>query len=117
MLGQLFNRVAPMKQYAVLAVDKSNLGFARRGGGEAWVVGEITVCCQLAHVHDVRAQRAGPDRQVDVLGRSIRMCEVKSGLLVRHEGRYRNELGGRQTNAECQSCQFDWAPVDRAHRE
>jgi len=45
------------------------------------------------------------------------MCEVKSGLLVRHEECYRNELRGRQTNAECQSCQFDWAHGGRVCRE
>src|SRR5215469_8862608 len=39
-LGELIYWVAAVKKNALLAVDIGDVGFARRGGGEAWVVGE-----------------------------------------------------------------------------
>ena len=117
MLRQLLDRVATVQQHSLFAVDKRDLRFARSGRGKPGVVSEVPVRCQFAHVDDIGPQRSRPDSQVDLLGRSIRMCEVKSGLLVRHEECYRNELRGRQTNAECQSCQFDWAHGGRVCRE
>ena len=58
MLGQLLNRVTPMKSDTLLAVDKRDLRLAGGGGRKAGIVREIAVGGQFAYVHHIRAQRA-----------------------------------------------------------
>ena len=65
-LGELVDRIAPVEEHALVAVDVGDLGFRARGRGEAGVESEhARLGVELADVDDRRADRALADRQFD----------------------------------------------------
>ncbi len=65
--GQVLDRVAPVQQDALVAVDEGDLGAAGGRGGEARVVGEhARLGVEPADVDDVGAQAAAEHRQLGV---------------------------------------------------
>jgi len=64
-LGQLLDRVAAIKQLALVAVDVGDLRLAAPGRGVAGVEGEVAgLGVQLADVDDLRADAAADQRQL-----------------------------------------------------
>ena len=65
-LGELIDRIAPVEEHALVAVDVGDLQFRARGRGEARIVGEHAgLGVELADIDDRRPDRALPDRQFD----------------------------------------------------
>ena len=65
-LGELVDRITPVKEHALVAVNVGDLQFRARGRGEARVIGEhARLGVELADVDDRRADRAFADRQFD----------------------------------------------------
>ena len=64
-LGQLLDRVAPIPQFALVAVDEGDRGIAACGRGEARIIGEnARLAIQLADVQNVRPLGRGQDGQL-----------------------------------------------------
>ncbi|EWS64905.1 hypothetical protein Y695_01844 [Hydrogenophaga sp. T4] len=64
--GELFDGVATVQQFALVAIDVGDGRLAGRGGQEAGVVGEHAgLCVQLADVNHVRTDAAGIHRHID----------------------------------------------------
>ena len=67
-LGKLVDRIAAIEQLALVAVDVGDRALAVRGRGEAGIVREATrVFIEIGDVDDVRANRAGSHRELDLL--------------------------------------------------
>ncbi len=67
-LGELLDRVAPVKQDAFVAIDIGDLELAARGRREAGVVGEHSALrVELRNIDDLGTDRAGVDRHVPVV--------------------------------------------------
>ena len=65
-LSELVDRVAPVEEHALVAVNIGDLGFRTRGRGKARVESEhARLGVELADVEDRRAHRALVDRQFD----------------------------------------------------
>src|SRR5215468_7418522 len=65
MLGELVDRVAAIKQHALVAVDEGDLGLATRRRGEARIVSEAAgVLIERVDVDHIGPHRALADRQV-----------------------------------------------------
>jgi hypothetical protein len=95
MLGKLVDRVAPVQQNAFITIDVGDLGFARRRGGEARIVGKgAGVLVKRADVDDVGADGAGFDRQVDLFTVHSDFCVVVCHGMSFHKCR-RSALGRR----------------------
>src|SRR5665647_3539013 len=64
-LGNLFDRVAAIKQFALVAIDEGNLRGAVGRRCEAWIVGKTArVLVQLTDVHDGRPNGAVAQRKL-----------------------------------------------------
>ena len=84
-LGEVFDRIAAIKEYTGIAVDKGDLGFAARGRGEAGIVGESAgLAVELAHVEDLRTDRSVVDRERIglVAKRQLASFAVRAGFRV-----------------------------------
>ena len=67
-LGQLLDRVTPVKQDAFVAIDIGDLGFAARRRGEAGVVGKHPALrVELRNIDDLGTDRAGVYRHIPVV--------------------------------------------------
>ncbi len=78
-LGELLDRIAPIQQHTLVAVDIGDLRLAARGRGEARIVRERTgLGVELRDVEDARTDRAGFHRQLDVLVLEIQSCVVRA---------------------------------------
>ncbi len=65
-LGQLLDRIATMQQDALVTVDVGDLGFARGGGHEARIEGEVTRGGpQASYIYNVRPYGTGINGQFD----------------------------------------------------
>ena len=85
MLGEVVDRIAAVEQYAGIAVDKGDLGFAARGRGEARIVGEDAgLAVELAHVQHLRTDRPVVEREriVLVAERQLASFGVRAGFRV-----------------------------------
>ena len=88
MFGQLVDRIAAMQQNAFVAIDEGDLRFARTGGGEAGVKGEVTgLGIKRADVDHFRSQSTGNQREfirtaIGVVGECYRflLCHLTVSL-------------------------------------
>src|SRR5690606_35374264 len=67
MFGELIDRVAPVQQYAVGAINVGNGGLAGCRGDKAWIVCENAFLDEAAYVDNVRADGAGINRKLNGL--------------------------------------------------
>ena len=75
LFGELIDRIAAVKQHALVAVDIGDLGLAGGGRGEARIVGEraglLVEGCDIDHI---RPDRPAAYRQFDVLAVEVEFC-------------------------------------------
>ena len=68
MLGELVDRIAAIEQDALVTIDIGDLGFARRRGGEARIVGEdLGFAVKARDIDDIGADRSVSDRKVIIV--------------------------------------------------
>ncbi|MNL49089.1 hypothetical protein D3C87_1719950 [compost metagenome] len=75
LFGKLLDRIAAMKKHAFVAVDIGDFRFTRSGRGKPGVVGEGPgMFIERADIDNVRTDRTGLDRQVDLLVTESESC-------------------------------------------
>ena len=76
-LGELLDRVAAVEEHALVAVDIGDLGFAGRGGGEAWIEGKaVGLGVERADIDDRRTDGSIADLELEVLLADLKVCGV-----------------------------------------
>ena len=76
---QLLYWVSSMKQYSLITINESDFGIASGSRDKAWVIGEISLSCELTYVYNIRSVCCLIYRQVNVFA-----IYGQLGCFVRH---------------------------------
>ena len=76
-IGELPDRVAAVEQYAFVTIDIGDRAVARRGRGEAGIVGELAgLSIELADIDHVGTDGARHHGKVEIFAADVHLCGV-----------------------------------------
>src|SRR3546814_20104957 len=99
-LGELFNGISPLQQYALITINIGQAGFATWGRSKARIKGEnASVCVKLPDIQHIRSHGSRHDRKRVVSGTGVSVSVDMGGLRVMQKEQYTSSSIGSIINS------------------